>query len=493
MAPVHPQPDRLDLPEPLEGALLRVLLIASFGSFLLNLSSTTINVAIDKLMVDLNAPLSVMQWIVTGYLLALTLVLPSFRFAVERLGSRRLYVACLLGFTATSTLCAFAWSASSLIAFRVLQGAVGGLLAPLTQALIAQLAGPKRMGRAISIISIPVLVAPVLGPVLGGLLIQQLSWRWLFLFNCPLGLVGAWLAHNKLPPGDVEASSRTRLDFVGLALLSPGIALFTYGVSALGRAHGVLTPSIDLPLIGAVVLITVFVLDARRRPRSALLDLSLFRHRAVGAALATYLLASFANFGAQLVLPLYYQQVRGASPTEAGLLLAPQGLGMLLTLPQIGKLADRFDQGKIVMLGVLTTLLGTFAFTQATDHSSYLLLSLSLVVRGAGLGATATPALAAAYRNLTRDEVPNATTAINIVQRLGAPLGTAAMAVTLQRFLTTAASASGSHEAVARAFAHTFAMSAALSAPALLAGYALVGAKAAPRGEGRAAAQSSQP
>ena len=469
-----------DRDAPLEGALLRVLLIAAVGSFLLNLSSTTINVAIDKLMIDLEAPLSVMQWIITGYLLALTLVLPSFRWAVERLGSRRLYVACLLAFTATSMLCALAWSAPSLIAFRVLQGAVGGLLAPLTQALIAQLAGPRRMGRAVSLISVPVLVAPLLGPVLGGLLIQRLSWRWLFLFNVPFGLVGAWLAQRKLPPGDVETSSRTRLDLIGLALLSPGIALFTYGVSALGRAHGVLTPRGYLPLVVAALLITIFVLDARRRPRSALLNLDLFRHRAVGAALATYLLASFGSFGAQLILPLYYQQARGESPIHAGLLIAPQGLGMLLTLPQIGKLSDRFDQGKIVIVGVLTTLLGTFAFTQATDHSSYVLLSLSLVVRGAGLGATSTPALAAAYRHLTRDEVPNATTAINIVQRLGAPLGTAAMAVTLQRFLASAAGAGATHQAVARAFAHTFAVCAALSAPALLAGFALIRSKSAP-------------
>jgi EmrB/QacA subfamily drug resistance transporter len=456
----------------LSGELLRVILIASFGALLLNLSSTTINVAIDKLMAHFEAPLSTVQWIVTGYLLALALVLPSFRWAVERLGSRRLYVACLLAFTGTSALCAFAWSAQSLIAFRVLQGAVGGLLAPLTQTLTAQLAGPKRMGRAIGIISVPVLVAPLLGPVLGGLLIQRLSWRWLFLFNAPLGLLGAWLAHRRLPPG--TTSTRTRLDVVGLALLSPGIGLFTYSVSSMGRARSI-SPNALLPLALAAVLITIFVLDARRRPNSALIDLRLFKkHRAVGAALVAYLLTSFGSFGAQLVLPLYYQQVRGESAIGAGLLLAPQGLGMLLTLPQVGKLTDRFDNGKLVIAGVLTTLLGTYAFTQVTDHSSYVLLSLSLVARGAGLGATATPALTAAYRHLTRDEIPNATTAMNIVQRLGAPLGTATMAMTLQRFAAGSVRLDGSRAPLARAFAHTFAVSALLSALALFAAFALV-------------------
>ncbi|MCU1280042.1 MAG: Multidrug resistance protein, partial [bacterium] len=461
---------------PLDGALVRVLLIASFGSFLLNLGSTTINVALDKLMRDLDAPLSVMQWIVTGYLLALTLVLPSFRWTVERLGSRRLYVGCLVAFTGTSLLAALAWSAPSLIAFRVLQGAVGGLLAPLTQTLIAQLAGPKRMGRAVSIMSVPVLVAPLLGPVLGGLVVQRLSWRWLFLFNIPFGLAGAWLAQRRLPAG--ETSSRTPLDVVGLALLSPGIALLTYGLSALGRAHGLVTPRVLVPLAVAVALVAAFVVDARRRPRTALLDLGLFRHRAVSAALVTYLLASVGSFGAQLVLPLYYQQVRGESPTHAGLLIAPQALGMLATLPQVGRLADRIDHGKLVILGVVTTLVGTYAFMQVTEHSSYLWLSLALFVRGAGLGATNTPALAAAYRQLSRDEIPNATTALNVVQRLGAPIGTATMAVALQRF---AADAGGSRPLLARAFAHTFTVSAALSGLALFAALALVRSNTQPR------------
>jgi EmrB/QacA subfamily drug resistance transporter len=460
---------------PLSGALMRLILIVTFGPVLLNLGTTTVNVAIDRLMADLGAPLSVVQWVATGYLLSLTLTLPAFRWVVERVGSRRLYVACLLGYTATSALAALAWSAGSLIAFRILQGAVGGLLAPLTQTLIAQLAGPRRIGRAVSIISVPFLLAPVLGPTLGGLLVQRLSWRWLFLFNVPLGVLGAVLAHRRLPPGHTPPV-RTRLDVVGLALLSPGIALFTFGVSAMGRARGAMGTRL-LPLAASAALVAAFVVHVRRRPGEGLLDLRVFRHGAVGAAMATYLLTSFASFGGQLILPLYYQQVRGASPMHAGLLLAPQGLGMLLTLPQVGRLADRIDPGKLVVIGVLATLLGTYAFTQVTDHSSYLLLSLALVVRGAGLGATNTPAIAAAYRNLGPEEIPNATAALNIVQRVGAPLGTATMAVALQWF---AAGTGGRRTPplLAQAFAHTFTLSAALSALTLFAAFALIRANA---------------
>lgn len=455
-------------------ALLRPVLVATFGSLLLNLNTTSINVALDRLMAYFAAPLATVQWIVTGYLLALALSLPSFRWAVERLGSRRLYVGCLLAFTVTSILCGCAGSAGILIFFRVLQGAVGGLLTPLAQILAAQLAGPKRIGRAIGIMSIPVLVAPLLGPTLAGFIIQRLSWRWLFLLNAPLAALGAWLAQRCLPPGD--SLKHTRLDLVGLLLLSPGIGLFTYAVSLVGQDRS-LSRAALAAFAAATALIVGFVLDAWRRPDTALIDLRLFRHAKFDAALAAYLLTSIAEFGAQLVLPLYYQQVRGASALSTGLLLAPQGLGMLLTLPQVGRLTDRLDNGKIVIAGVVTTLLGTYAFTQAGSHSSYLLLSASLVLRGAGLGATAAPAVAAAYKHLRSDEIPNGTAAINIVQRLGAPLGTAAMAMTLQWFL---ARLSVTRAPLASAFAHTFAVSAALSGLALFAGLVLA-RNAAPR------------
>jgi EmrB/QacA subfamily drug resistance transporter len=369
-------------------------------------------------------------------------------------------------------LAALAWSAASLVAFRVLQGAVGGLLAPLAQTLIAQLAGPKRMGRAVGIVSIPVMVSPLFGPVIGGLLVQHLSWRWLFLFNAPLGLLGAWVAHRRLPPG--TTATRTPLDFRGLALLSPGMGFFTYALSSMGRSHAGLSLKVVAPLLLAAVLVVAFVLDARRRPTTALIDLRLFRHGAVVAGLTAFLLTSVGTFGAQLVLPLYYQQVRGESAMGAGLLLAPQGLGMLLTLPQVGKLTDRFDHGRVLLVGVVTTLLGTFAFTQLTDHSPYWLLCVSLVLRGAGLGATSTPALSAAYRLLARDEIPNATTAINVVQRLGAPVGTATLAMALQRFTA------GVHPAPASAFAHTFTVAALLSALSLVPGIAL--ARMKPKG-----------
>ena len=223
------------------------------------------------------------------------------------------------------------------------------------------------------------------------------------------------------------------------------------------------------------MLIVAFVARASKNPTTSLVDIRIFRHVRLDAALAAYLLTAFGEFGAQLVLPLYYQQVRGLTAMTTGLLLAPQGVGMLISLPLAGRLTDRIENGKVVIGGVILTLLGTWAFATATDHSSYWLLSVSLVLRGAGLGATAAPAVSAAYKTLAPDEIPNGTTAINIVQRLGAPLGTAAMAITLHWLVTDA---NAKHGPLAAAFAHTFAVSAALSALAIFAGIVL--AKSAP-------------
>jgi EmrB/QacA subfamily drug resistance transporter len=449
-------------------------MVAGFGSLLLNLSTTTLNVALDRLLHDLHTTLAVAQWTITGYLLSLTLVLPTFRWMAERVGMRRLYIASLLGFTATSLLCAAAWSIDSLIAFRILQGAVGGLLTPIAQALTAKHATRAQMGRLLSLVAIPVLAAPLLGPLVGGVLVEALSWRSIFVINVPLGLGCAALCARFLPrdaPGEVAPSE---LDVVGLSLLSPGMALFIYGVSSLRHAtHPASSATLLLPFAVAIALIAAFIVHARRRPDTALLDLRLLGQGTVAAALVTYVLTSVASFGGQLLLPLYYQQVRGQSPMGAGLLLAAQGFGMLITLPRVGRLTDRHDPGRLAMGGVVITVLGTMAFAFATETTSLWLLSISLVVRGAGLGAISNPVLSTVYRRLPKSEVANATTALNVVQRIGAPLGTALMAVLLG--WRTAASAS-----LSTAFAETFTACVALSALTLVPAFFLVGATSPP-------------
>jgi EmrB/QacA subfamily drug resistance transporter len=282
------------------------------------------------------------------------------------------------------------------------------------------------------------LLAPVLGPVIGGLIVTRLSWRWIFLVNLPIGLVGLALAARLMPRGRSIGrggeGAVSRLDWRGLLLLSPGLALVVFGLSEVST-HGGVSASGLLPVLGGALLVGAFGWRAWRSDHP-LVDVHLFRGRGFSAAAATVCLAGGALFGALLVLPLYYQVARGESALAAGLLMAPQGVGAAMGMNRAGKLTDRIGGGRVVIAGLVMLMAGTIAFTQVSATTSYWLLGGSLVLRGVGLGFTMMPAMAAAYATLQRSEVPRATPLLNVLQRVGGSLGTAVLAVVLQRQIT---------------------------------------------------------
>jgi len=461
-----PDDDRITWP------LIRAGLITCFGSILTHLSTTTVNIALDRLIVDLDSTLAQIQWVSTGYLLTLSLALPLTRWATARMGMKRLYIWCLAGFGFTSLLCGLAWSAESLIGFRMLQGVAGGLLAPMLQGMIAQLAGPRRMGRLMAMVGVPVLLSPLLGPVLGGVLVQYLSWRWLFAFATPVALLGIWFAWRYLP----ESESRTplRLDFTGLLLISPGMALATFAVAEFGHAGTVLAPMVIGPLLVGIALSLLFGVHAFRKGESALLDLRLFFNPMFTAASMVAFLVAIGSFGGQLLLPLYYLQVGGHSPAHVGLLLIPQGVGMIAALPFTGRYSDRGNPALVCTIGILFYLAGTAPFLWLGQDPAYWMLGTGQFLRGVGIAAMTTPAMAVAYRHLTRDAMPNASTVQNMVQRFGAPLGTALLAVMLQyRFVAESAHDPVRTHALATAYAQTFMLNFALALPIFVAAWVI--------------------
>jgi EmrB/QacA subfamily drug resistance transporter len=416
-----------------------VAIVVIVGAIMSILDTTIVNVALESLSRDLSAPLSTIQWVATGYLLSLATVIPLTGWAAERFGPRRVWMTVVGAFVATSALCGLAWSAESLIAFRVLQGLAGGMIMPIGMITLAQTAGPERVGRVMSVIGVPMLLAPVLGPVLGGLIVTHLSWRWIFFVNLPIGLVGLALAARLMPAersvgrGGVDGPSQ--LDWRGLLLLSPGLGLVVFGLSEIST-HGGVTLGRALPALAGAALVAAFLGHAWRC-EAPLVDVQLFRQRGFSAAGATVFLVGGALFGSLLLLPLYYQVARGESPLAAGLLMAPQGLGAALGMNRAGKLVDRIGGGRVVIPGLLMLMAGTVAFTQVGPDTSFWLLGGSLVLRGVGLGFTMMPAMAAAYATIERRQVPRATPMLNVLQRVGGSLGTAVLAVVLQRQITS--------------------------------------------------------
>jgi MFS family permease len=328
----------------LDRDLLRLASVVVLGTIMSILDTTIVNVAIETLGRELHSSLSAIQWVSTGYLLALATVIPLTGWAMERFGGKRMWMISVTLFMAGSALCGLSWSVESLIVFRVLQGFGGGMILPIGQAILAQAAGPQRMGRVMSVIGVPTLLGPVLGPVIGGLIVDHFSWRWIFFVNLPVGAVALLMAWRILPAADVRRS-RPALDLRGLLLLSPGLAALVYGLSEFGIKGGLDHWSVLVGIVAGAVLLVGFVVHARRIGAGALIDLRLFQDRAFSAASGTVLVFGISLFGAMFVLPLYYQVVRGQSALDAGLLLAPQGLGAATAMPIAGRLTDTRGAG----------------------------------------------------------------------------------------------------------------------------------------------------
>jgi EmrB/QacA subfamily drug resistance transporter len=405
--------------------------VVILGMIMSILDTTIVNVALRTLGHDLHSNISQIQWVVTGYLLSLAAVIPLTGWASRRYGAKRVYLVSLVLFTAGSALCAIASSTTTLVLFRVLQGFGGGMIMPVGQLIMAQVAGPKRMGRVMGIVAMPAMMGPILGPVIGGAILQYLHWSWIFLVNVPIGAVAFALAWRLLPHTD--SGHAGRLDTLGLLLMSGASSALVYGLSELGTPGVSLgAPRVVLPIIAGVVLAVVFCLHALRVERP-LLDVRLYANRVFGAASLTTFGLGAALFGAMILVPYYYQSVRHESVIVTGLLTGPQGLGMLLVMPLAGRFSDRFGGGRVALAGVSLLSLSTIPLAFIGASTSIVYLSFVLVLRGVGIGFSFMPAMTAAFASLRSDQLSDATPQLNVVQRIGGAIGVAVLAVVLQR------------------------------------------------------------
>lgn len=420
----QPLPEHATQADRLPADLWKVVAVAVLGSFLAQLDATVVNVSLSTLAVEMHSTLATVQWVTSGYLLALALMLPLNGWMVDRIGAKRLYLVCFSAFTLASVLCGAAWSVESLIGFRVLQGLCGGLLAPMAQMMLARAAG-RHMARVVGYAAVPVLLAPVLGPVIAGAILQHATWRWIFLLNLPFGILAIALAILFLPH-DGPGEQRRSFDIVGFLLLSPGLALFLYGADHVTERRGQLLVAL------AAILIAAFVRSSRRKAANALVDLRVFRNRIFSAGATVQFLQNGSVFALQMLLPIYLIRACGQSPSRTGLLLAPLGLGMICVYPLMGTLTKRFGIRNVSSAGSLISLLSSVPFLYFATHSvAGPALAVALFIRGLGQAAIGVPSISAAYNAVPKSTLPQATTALNIVQRLGGPTLTTALATFL--------------------------------------------------------------
>jgi EmrB/QacA subfamily drug resistance transporter len=367
--------------------------------------------------------------VATGYSLALGAVVPVSAWAIGRFGAKRLYLSAIALFTAGSLLAGLAWNIETLIAFRVLQGLAGGMIMPVGMTILIRAAEPDRLGKLMSTLGLAILVGPLAGPVLGGWLIDEVSWRWMFFINLPIGALVLVLA-SRIFPADTDRSAK-RLDVPGMLMLSPGLAALIYGVTSGGERGEFGSPGVLVPMAAGVLLIAAFVRRALT-VQDPLLDLRPFRDRSFAAATGAMALFATGYFGSMLLLPLYFQVVRGETATMAGLLGIPMALASGSMMQVAGRLADRFTPGRTVPVSIVvgTTGFGLFAYQLSAD-GSYWALGAALLLMGAGGGSTMMPLMTAATRRMSRDQAPAASTTLNLINTTMGAVGMATASVLL--------------------------------------------------------------
>jgi EmrB/QacA subfamily drug resistance transporter len=426
--------------------LIHLAVAVVLGTLTVQMDATMVNVALSTLRTDFTATISTLQWISTAYLLAMAIAIPTVGWGVDRFGSRRLWLGALVLFVVASGVSGFATSAGFLIGCRVAQGLAGGVLLPLSQIILAQAAGPKRLGRLMAIVGVPSLLGPIIGPVVGGVLVQYLGWYWIFFLNVPICAVALVVSWRAMPAGPRRRESR--FDLRGFLLLAPGLAALLYSLASAGNAGGFAHASVLVPLALSALLLVGFTIYALRTTREPLIDLRLFASTRFAASTAMLFLIIMGLLGAMLLLPLYFQLARGDSPLTAGLLLAPQGIGAALAIAASGSLVDRFSPIPLAVAGVAASLVGLGILAGITATTGQWTIAIAQFVLGLGFGMTVVVATTVAYRGLDSAAIPRATTALRIFQQIGGSVGVAVVAIVLQNGL---ARASGSTE-IAEAF-----------------------------------------
>jgi EmrB/QacA subfamily drug resistance transporter len=442
-------------PRPMEGkpqpegkldpAVIKTALILIVGVMAVIFDTTIVSVALHTLAAKLDTSVSTIQWVATGYLLALGIAVPLSTWGLQRFGGKRLWIFALGLFLAGSVGASLAWNVGSLIGWRVVQGLGGGLMLPVMTTLIFQSAGGRSLGRLVTYVALPALLGPILGPVIGGAILTHLSWRYMFWVNVPFCVVGIVLAWRYLdvdgpkPEQGAKAEQganqnqkqKPKIDLVGLLLMAPGTSAVLLGLANAGTGSGFGQADVIVPVILGVVLLAAFVGYALRSSRP-LVEIRLLAKRSVASSSAVLFFSGFSLYGAMLLMPLYYQDVRGATALSAGVLLVPQGVGTILSRTVTGSAIDRLGARVIALSGFAIVALATVPFALAGPHTAEWQLGVWMVVRGFGLGAVTMPVMVAGYVGLAKDQIPHSSVLTRTAQQIGGSFGTAVLAVILQ-------------------------------------------------------------
>ena len=438
-----------------------VAIVFIFGLFMDLMDTTIVNVAIPSLRHDFNASTSLVEWTITGYLLSLAAVIPAAGWLSDRYGTKRIFLLAMGIFVAASAACGLAQNIEQLIAFRFVQGIGGGMMTPVGTAMLSREFPGAERAKASAILSVPVVLAPTIGPVLGGFLIDFVSWRWIFFVNLPVGIAGIAMTYAVLREHR-EAYAQRGFDLPGLVLGSGSAAMMVYAVSRAGSEGWGSLQVIGFGLGGVAVAVTFTVVELTAK--YPILDLRLLK-RWLFASGNLMMMSSFAAFGGfALLLTLFLQDVRGYSPLQAGLLQAPSSIGTAVSLPLASFLYPSMGPRKMMLFGFgfAAVTLAPFYFV-GLDTPVWVIMTL-LVVRGLPFAFAAVASQTLLFGPIESEKQGPASSIYSALRQVASSFGVALI-------ITIALSRTRAHEAAAVASQHLPATTALVHRHAEVSGY----------------------
>lgn len=403
----------------------QVLVSVIFGTFMVMMDATVVNVALPKLQeVFGNGNVSEAQWVISAYTLALGIITPISGFVADRFGIKKVYLFSLAGFTFGSLLCAFAPTLPFMIFFRIIQGIGGGSVIPLGTAMLFRAFPREERGMAYGFFGMAMVVAPALGPVLSGFFVQYLNWQLIFLINLPIGLAGVFVGTRFLQESDKSQGSK--IDIAGIVSSTLGFGLLLYAFSSVQQDGWGATSVLVSLAIGGISLLAFIIIELKGQ--DTLVDLRLFRHYFFIVGNFVGWVSVIALFGAEFLLPLYLQILRGSSALDAGLMLLPLALTSGIIVPLAGKITDKIGPRPVVVIGYLLLLFNTWQFTDLTLTTDFAYIVLLVAIRGVAFGMIVQVPQQVALRDIEPVALPRATSLVSSSRLVFQSLGVAILA-----------------------------------------------------------------
>jgi EmrB/QacA subfamily drug resistance transporter len=406
----------------------QALIVVVVGTFMVILDTTVVNIALPQIITVFNAPVNTAEFVLTGYLIALAIVMPATGYLSDSFGSKRVYLISIFLFTVGSLFCSLSWDVASLVFFRILQGLGGGLLTPLGFTILFKTVPPERRGLVTGVFGLPILFAPVVGPTLGGYIVQYINWRFIFTLNLPVGILGLFLGWMLLC--ETELVPGLRFDVRGFVLAALGFSAVLYALAKVPDWGWSDARTLVLLAGGGIVLLVWIVVELTET--QPLLELRVLRDPTFALSTLVNFIITVALYSSLLLMPLFLQDYRGLGAFQTGLLLFPQAVASAVVMPISGRLFDRFGPRPLIVPGLLLLAYATWRLTTLDVMTPDANLRVILVLRGLAMGLVLMPALTVALNTLPNHMIARGSALTNVLRQLFSAFATAIFITLLQ-------------------------------------------------------------